>query len=251
MVRISWQYFLVIVVATVTMSCSLSGYAGTVMNPAGDDCVVLLHGLARSSWSMNDMAENMAAEGYVAVNVDYPSQREPVEELARQAISEGLAKCRSYDSETIHFVTHSMGGILLRYYLSQEEIPELGRVVMLSPPNKGSEVVDHLRDYWFFKWHDGPAGQQLGTGSDSLPKSLGSATFPLGIITGDDAAFYDFWASDMIPGPDDGKVSVESAKLEGMTDFLVLPLSHTFIMDNEEVISQTLHFLKHERFLRP
>ena len=144
-----------------------------------------------------------------------------------------------------------MGGILLRYYLTQEEIPELGRVVMFNPPNKGSEVVDNLRDYWFFKWHDGPAGQQLGTGPDSLPKNLGPVTFPLGIITGNNPAFYDFWASEMIPGPDDGKVSVESAKIKGMTDFLVLPISHTFIMDDEVVISQTLHFLEHGTFSRP
>jgi hypothetical protein len=140
---------------------------------------------------------------------------------------------------------------LLRYYLSQEEIAELGRVVMLSPPNKGSEVVDRLREYFFFEWQNGPAGQQLGTGPDSLLNTLGPATFPLGIITGDKPAMFDSWLADIIPGPNDGKVSVESAKLEGMTDFLLLPLSHTFIMDNEEVIFQTIHFLQHESFFRP
>lgn len=251
MVRFTAQCSLLVIIAAISMSCSSSGYAGTAENRVADECVVVLHGLARSSWSMSDLAERLEAEGYTAVNIDYPSRSTVVENLARQAIPEGLAKCRRQGSETIHFVTHSMGGILLRYYLSQQEIPELGRVVMLSPPNKGSEVVDNLQDYFFFDWQNGPAGQQLGTGPGSLPNTLGPATFPLGIIAGDKPAFYDFWTSDMIADPDDGKVSVESARLEGMNDFLVLPVSHTFIMNDEEVLSQTLHFLKHESFSHP
>ena len=150
----------------------------------------------------------------------------------------------------MHFVTHSMGGILLRYYLSRHSIPELGRVVMLSPPNQGSAAADALLENPVYVWFNGPAGLQLGTGPDGIAASLGPVGFPLGIITGNRAAFFDSWLSDMIPGEDDGKVSVARAKVEGMTDFLVLPYSHSFIMEEEEVIAQTLHFLRHGMFQR-
>lgn len=243
--------FIFLFIVLTGVSCTTLVDADSGQSPDTQECVVVLHGLARSSWSMDDMATALQDENYFTVNIDYPSRSTTVESLAMTVIPEALQKCREQKSKKINFVTHSMGGILLRYYLSQQEIVELGRVVMLSPPNKGSEVVDTLRGYFFFEWQNGPAGQQLGTGADSLLNQLGPATFPLGIITGDEPAFYDLWMADMIPGPNDGKVSVESAKLEGMTDFLVLPESHTFIMDDEEVIRQTIYFLQYEKFDRP
>jgi hypothetical protein len=127
----------------------------------------------------------------------------------------------------------------------------MGRAVMLSPPNQGSEVVDALRDNAVFQWVNGPAGQQLGTDAQSVPRKLGPVTFSLGVITGNQHSLFDTWFSDMIPGANDGKVSVQSAKVEGMKDFLVLPHDHTFIMQKPDVIAQTLHFLKEGRFHRP
>ncbi|MGB3213022.1 MAG: alpha/beta fold hydrolase [Desulforhopalus sp.] len=248
-VFLGYCLFYILIVLT-GVSCSTSVGADTGQSPDVEECVVLLHGLARSSRSMDDMANALQAEDYFTVNMDYPSRSTTVERLALIEIPKVLQICREQRAKRISFVTHSMGGILLRYYLSQEEIAELKRVVMLSPPNKGSEVVDTLRGNFFFEWRNGPAGQQLGTGPDSLLHQLGPATFPLGIITGDEPAFYDLWMVDMIPGPSDGKVSVESAKLEGMTDFLVLPENHTFIINDEEVIRQTLYFLQHEKFDR-
>lgn len=214
------------------------------------ECVILLHGLGRSSRSMDKMARKIGAAGYHAVNIDYPSQDDTIENLAMQAIPEGLGRCREVKAGTIHFVTHSMGGILLRYYLSRNSIETFGRAVMLSPPNQGSEVADNLKDWATYQWYNGPAGQQLGTNEDSLVMQLGPVTFPLGIITGDVHAFFDTWMADMIPGPNDGKVSVENAKIDGMTDFMVLPHNHTFIMEKEDVIRQTLFFLKNEKFSR-
>jgi triacylglycerol lipase len=216
----------------------------------GEECVVLLHGLARTDRSMKDLATALADAGYTTVNLRYPSREKTIEQLAVEVVPEGLRRCREAESNTVHFVTHSMGGILLRYYLSLHPIPEIGRVVMLSPPNQGSAAADAMLNNPVYVWFNGPAGLQLGTGPDGIAASLGPVDFPLGIITGNRAAFYDSWLSDMIPGEDDGKVSVARAKVEGMTDFLVLPYAHSFIMEEEEVISQTLHFLRQGMFRR-
>jgi len=228
----------------------------TDMVSAGDfekpeECVILLHGLGRTSNSMNEMAEALEKAGYYTVNLDYPSQDDRVEKLAVSVIPGGRDECDERNVTSINFVTHSMGGILLRYYLSGHQIENLGRVVMLSPPNQGSEVAETMKNWGIYKWLNGPAGQQLGTGQDSLVLQLGPVDYPVGILVGNEPAFFDFWLEDMIPGPGDGKVSVERAKVEGMRDFLVVPSSHTFIMEEQEVIEQTIHFLHHERFIHP
>lgn len=213
-----------------------------------DECVVLLHGLGRTSRSMDFIKEALESRGYRVINSDYPSQDKEIETLALDTIPSSLQQCNERPVDRIHFVTHSMGGILVRYFLSEYVIENLGRVVMLSPPNQGSEVADHLKDWPIYKWYNGPAGQQLGTDPESLVMQLGPVGYPVGIITGNDPSFLDFWLEGIIPGPGDGKVSVERAKVAGMTDFLVLPYSHTFIMEEEEVILQVKYFLRNKRF---
>ncbi len=214
----------------------------------GPECVILLHGLGRTSRSLNKMADALQAAGFRPVNLDYPSRKKTIQELALETIERGLGRCAQMQACTVHFVTHSMGGVLVRYYLSRHRPENLGGVVMLSPPNQGSEAADHLRDSALYKWFNGPAGQQLVTGPKGLPGQLGPVDFPLGIITGNQHSFFDAWLADVIPGTDDGKVSVERAKVEGMAGFLVLPYSHPFIMNAEEVIDQTLNFLRGGRF---
>ena len=219
-------------------------------SPAVGDCVVLLHGLGRTHRSMDGMAEALRAAGYATVNIDYPSREGPIEDLAPRAVGAGIADCERLDARRIHFVTHSMGGILVRFHLAQHGPPRLGRVVMLAPPNQGSEVADALRQEPWYAWYNGPAGQQLGTGQGSVPQGLGPVDFPLGVITGDRVAFFDQWLADQIPGPNDGKVSVARARVQGMRDFLVLPYAHSFIMREPEVIEQTVQFLGHREFGR-
>lgn len=215
--------------------------------PAGS-CVVLLHGLARTSSSMEAMAKALNAAGYQTASVDYPSTEKPIEELALTALPRGIRRCKATGAGKIHFVTHSMGGLLLRYYLTQRRLPELGRTVMLSPPNQGSEIADKLKDTAIYQWVNGPAGQQLGTGEDGIARRLPPVSYPVGIITGNAHSFFDAYFSDIIPGEDDGKVSVKRAKVDGMTDFLPLPYGHTFIMEEEEVIGQVIHFLRWGKF---
>lgn len=181
-------------------------------------------------------------------NIDYPSREFSIEELAVDAVSRGVLRCGVQDAATIHFVTHSLGGILVRFFLTENPLDELGRVVMLSPPNRGSEVTDVLAEFGLYRFIFGPAGQQLGTSSDSLVNMLGPAEYPVGIITGNEASFFDLWFAGIIPGEDDGKVSVERAKLAGMSDFLVVPYTHPFIMRKEKVALQVISFLKSGRF---
>jgi hypothetical protein len=214
------------------------------------DCVVLLHGLARTSMSMNRMQSRLEDAGFVTANIDYPSREHPVEELADMAVGAGLGACRSKDGvERIHFVTHSLGGILVRQYLSGNAIPELGRVVMLGPPNQGSVAVDELADYPGFDWLNGPAGRQLGKGDASVPLQLGPADFELGVIAGNRTI--DPITSAVLPNPDDGRVSVDDTKLEGMADFIVVDHSHAFMMRMRRSIELTISFLRTGRFEDP
>lgn len=211
---------------------------------SGLQCVILLHGLGRTSHSMQPMADALTEAGFKTVNLDYASREHPIEELAMQVIPQGLQRCSAVGATKVHFVTHSMGGILVRYYLSQKSLESLGRVVMLSPPNQGSEVADAMQDSALYQWYNGPAGQQLGTEPGSFVQKLGPVRYPVGVITGSEHAFFDFWLSDLIPGRNDGKVSVARAKVSGMADFLVLPYSHPFIMEAPEVIKETIQFLR-------
>ena len=205
------------------------------------DCVILLHGLARSPSSMNPLADALENAGYEIVNAGYPSRERPIEELAPLAVEGGISLCPS-NSDPIHFVTHSLGGILVRYYLEKHNILRLDKVVMLAPPNQGSEVVDNLRDLPGFSLLSGPAGLQLGTDETSIPRSLGPVKFRLGVIAGRKTV--NPFLSLQLPNPDDGKVSVESTKVEGMSDFVEVPHSHPFIMRAPGVIKQVLFFLR-------
>lgn len=206
------------------------------------EAVILLHGLARSDASMAQMAEALEAEGFVVLNVDYPSREADIPTLAMTAIGQALTDPRMMEAERIHFVTHSMGGILVRQFLQTNAIDRLGRVVMLGPPNRGSEVVDQLGDYQLFAAINGPAGKQLGTDSNSAPNQLGPVTFELGVIAGDRSI--NLINSGMIEGPDDGKVSVASTKVDGMKEHLVVHVTHPYLMKNERVIRETICFLK-------
>lgn len=212
------------------------------------DTVILLHGLARSSKPMQKLAEAARADGYAVINLDYPSTSATVESLAASHLAPAVEAAIAAGATRIHFITHSMGGIVVRQYLATQSPPQLGRVVMLGPPSRGSELVDRLGSYAPFAWVNGPAGGQLGTGPESLPNRLGPARYPVGVIAG--TLSYNPIYSALIDGADDGKVGVERTRLEGMSDFLVMEVNHTFMMRNERVIRQSLHFLREGRFDR-
>lgn len=220
----------------------------TVSSSALADCVVLLHGLARTAGAMKTLEDSLGAGGFAVANVDYPSRKKTIEELAPIAIGEGLRRCEASDYGNIHFVTHSLGGILVRYYLQGNSIDRLGHVVMIAPPNQGSEVVDALAEAPGFYLWNGPAGLQLGTDADSIPSSLGPVNFSLGVIAG--TRTFNPLLSQFLPNPDDGKVSVASTRVAGMADFLTVDASHPFIMDDPVVIRETIHFLRTGAFAK-
>ena len=209
------------------------------------DGVILLHGIGRTSRSMRPLERHLKSRGFRVINLGYPSTKYPIDELA-DYLGGKIEQFRPPLGAKLHFVTHSLGGIVLRRYLKENRPAELGRVVMLCPPNQGSELVDRLRKTFLFRIIYGPAGQQLGTGPAGVPNQLGPVDFELGVITGNKSLNPLF--SYLIPGEDDGKVSVERSKVEGMADFLLLPHSHTFIMNSIDVAEQVEFFLHNGRF---
>lgn len=196
---------------------------------------------------MSILGGRLEDAGFRVVNMGYPSKAEPLEALVDRLAAE-LRACCSARPGDLHFVTHSMGGVLVHMYLSEADEPLRGRVVMLAPPSRGSEIVDAFWDSRLLRAWLGPAGVQLGTDSTSAPNRLEAPRFELGIIAGD--ATLNPLTSWIIPGPDDGKVSVERARTEGAADFLVVPATHTFIMNRADVAEQTIHFLRTGRFHR-
>lgn len=208
------------------------------------ECVVLLHGLSRTSRSMQTLAEQLVAQGYSVVNHDYPSRQHTIEALALTEIPKAVAQCQA--APRIHFVAHSLGGIMLRYYLRDNTIPRLGRTLMLGPPNQGSEVVDAMKAIPGFVALNGPAVLQLGTDKNSLPLSLGPVNFEVGVIAG--SRSINLILSNFLPNPDDGKVSVASTKVAGMADHITLPVSHPFLMSDPRAVEQAMYFLQQGKF---
>jgi len=204
--------------------------------------VILLHGLLRNKGSMNKMKIALENEGYEVINHSYPSNKADIQTLALEEIPKALKSCTN--PSEIHFITHSMGGILLRAYLNEHPIDTLGHVVMLGPPNQGSEIVDKIGNFPGFNLLNGPAGAQLGT--RGVIKNFKSIDFSLGVIAG--TRSIDPIGSILLPFPNDGKVSVQSTKIKGMKDHLIMGVTHTFMMKNPQVIEHSIHFLKEGTF---
>ena len=220
--------------------------SGTISSTE-EGCVVLLHGLVRSSRSMRRLAQAFEKAGYEVVNVNYPSRQHKIEHLAPLAVHDlGASQC--INQQRVNIVTHSMGGILTRYYLAENSIPNLGRVVMLAPPNQGSIVVDNLKKVPGFYSLNGPAGMQLGTDEHSIPSQLPEVDFELGVIAG--SRSINPLLSLQIPNPDDGTISAASTRVAGMRDYLLLPVTHTFLMRSKKVIDQAIFFIQHGNFKR-
>ncbi len=228
------------------LTVAMLGLAGCFPPPPEDaEPVVVVHGLGRTPASMSVLEFRLEAEGYRVVSFGYPSRSEPMEGLV-ELLADEVLRCCAEQAETVHFVTHSMGGILVRAYLAERPTAHRGRVVMLSPPAGGSEVIDAFSDSPLLRLVVGPAGVELGTDSTGVAERFGPVRFTLGVITGD--LSFNPVTSWIIPGPDDGKVSVDNARVAGAADFLVVSATHTFIMNQADVAEATIRFLREGRF---
>jgi len=229
--------------------------------PIGGDSVVLLHGLGRSAAAMEPLAKHLRATGFAVHNLDYPSTDHTPDELVAW-LDDALAKCCKQTQGALNFVTHSLGGILVRAQLEANRPERLGRVVQIAPPNHGSEIVDSLAGNPLFEVVLGPTGSDLGTGPDSFPNRIGASdlgtgpdSFPnrigapdyeIGVIAGSESI--NPVGAVLLPEANDGTVSVESTRLEGAADFIVVEANHTFIMQEPEVADQVVYFLRNGRF---
>ena len=209
---------------------------------SADEIVVLLHGIANVPLSMKYLESSLEKAGYQVHNLGYPSTGAPIEEAAAN-IREKVDALGS--GHRIHFVGHSMGNLVIRKVLARE-LPGLGRVVMIAPPNQGSFVAQRLEDLDLFRWIFGPAGQQLPADNEAFFKNLPAPNCEFGIIAGgrDNETGY----NPLLEGDDDGTVRVEETKLPGAADFIIVSRTHTLILFDPETVQQTIHFLKFGKF---
>ncbi|MDR3490841.1 MAG: alpha/beta hydrolase [Gammaproteobacteria bacterium] len=211
-------------------------------------CVILLHGLARSHYAMTKLESTLKLHHFIVVNEDYPTTQKSIEALANQSIPSMINECLKYHPARIDFVTHSLGGIVLQEYLQNHKMSTRTRIVMLGPPNHGSQLADLLHNNWIFKIIRGPAGQELTTDKNSVPNKLHLAQrYQLGVIAGNYSLVP--FGNLIFHEANDGKVSVTSARTKEMKDFILLPVSHTFMMNNALVEDQILYFLNHGKFI--
>ena len=236
-----------IALACAGLLLGMLGASPSAIEPAsGPEDVVLLHGLGRSARVMRPLERELTRAGYRVHNLSYPSTRQSPELLVAYLHSE-IAACCAW-SGRVHFVTHSLGGVMARAYLAEHPMPNLGRVVMLAPPNHGSEYVDVAGNWRLFQLVLGPTAVQLGTAATSLPNRLPAPDFEVGVIAG--TSSINPFGNAVIGAANDGTVSVISTQVPGMRDFIEVDTSHTFIMRNAEATRQTIEFLRGGRFSR-
>jgi len=210
---------------------------------SNQEIIVLLHGLGRSNASMWLLASRLENAGYFVQRVGYRSLEQNPDEILMD-ISAQINQCCQKHSHNVHFVGHSLGGLMVRAYLQNNKVDKLGRVVLLGTPNQGTEAADHFNNSWLMDIL-GPTAKTLGTNDKSFPKSLKAPYYPVGIIAGEHKSKFN---DPVIPGKDDGLVSVEATKIDGMTDFIIIETGHSMMRYNSEVADQTIEFIKNGAF---
>jgi pimeloyl-ACP methyl ester carboxylesterase len=214
---------------------------------ATQDGVVLLHGISRTTRSFRKMQTALEGCGFATLNQDYASRRKALEALAED-IHPSIQRFADGIDGSVHFVGHSMGGLLARVYIARYRPKRLGRVVMLGTPNSGSEIADRLKNVGAYRAFFGPAGQQLGTQRGAAIEALfPPVDYPAGIVAGNRSI--DPVAGTMLPKPHDGRVSVANTKLDGMADHVVVRTSHPWLVRNGDAIAQTIAFLRDGKFI--
>ena len=214
--------------------------------PSGQRWVILLHGMLRTPRSMSMIERALSQNGYRVLNFGYPSRSESIKSIAKR-LHRTIGKTVPRDVHSVNFVTHSLGTIVVRYYLSRYRVNGLKRFVMIAPPNKGSEWARILDRLPLYRWFLGIAGQEIKHFPDSLPQILPQPPCEFGVIAGG-------WGNStginpFIPGDDDGTVRVSETKLEGMKDFILIRGQHSTLLMQKRVIDNVIAFLGTGKFL--
>lgn len=210
--------------------------------PMDGRAVILIHGLLQSSKCMADMAVHFERAGYTTVEFDYPSTQVSIPEAARY-LDKVIQSLDGIDE--INFVTHSMGGLVVRAYSMDFQDARIKRMVMLGTPNQGAELADIVHQYWFLRTAAGPGARQLGTRGDGLIPKLPLPKCEFAVIAGCRGTPVGW--NPLIRGDDDGTVTVESTKLPGAADFVTVCAFHSRLLWEEESISHTVNFIKEGR----
>jgi pimeloyl-ACP methyl ester carboxylesterase len=216
--------------------------------PPPKGAVVLLHGLGRTGMSMRVIAAALRKAGYPTLSPWYGLRRSMPEIVAY--LRPRIAEFAAAHPGPLHIVTHSLGGLVSRAIINAHRPEQLGRVVMLAPPNAGSELADFVFSLGLDKLILGPVGPHLRTSrADEHEGELGQVDFDLGVIAGD-LPLDPIIAPLLLPGANDGKVAVEATKIDGMRDHIVLPVQHTFMVQDSRVIEQIKAYLATGAFSR-
>ena len=233
----------VLLLALVVLTTANAFFTHNDEVPDNKEIIVLLHGLGRSNTSMWLLASRLEDAGYFVQRVEYSSLHQKPDEILKD-ISSQINQCCQNHTQSVHFVGHSLGGLMVRAYLQNYKVDKLGRVVLLGTPNKGNEAVDHFSNSWLMDIL-GPTAKALGTDDNSFPKSLEAPYYPVGIIAGEIKSKLN---DPVIPGKDDGLVSVEATKIDTMTDFIIIQTGLSMMRYNGEVADQTIEFIKNGVF---
>lgn len=207
------------------------------------DVVVLLHGLWRSKLSMAWPLYRVRQAGFTAVAMTYPSRSAPIEGLS-DFVARRLPPA---PGGRIHFVTHSLGGLVVRHLARTQPAVPVGRVVMIGPPNQGSRLARHLARSRAMRRLAGPIGPLLASPPDEIARVLGPVDFELGVIAGDVRRSV---LAGWLAGPSDGRLLIPETQIAGMRDFVAVRRGHALLMNDARTIDQTIHFLRHGAFER-
>ncbi|MFP6899831.1 MAG: hypothetical protein VCA36_02740 [Opitutales bacterium] len=220
------------------MSCSTSKHPRSDASPVvEEETVVLLHGMGRTRVSMLVLSKRFKDAGYQTVNFPYNQASRSLDEISGELIEfmQGKVKTPRY-----HLIAHSLGSVIIRDAFRKEYPPGLGRIVMIAPPNRPAHLAQRLKKNVLYRWLTGESGQKLS--EEDFYRDLPVPEAEFGVIAGDKGQKVTF------SEPNDGLVTVESTKLEGMSDFIVLNHAHTFIMNCKDTFDHCREFLEEGSF---
>ncbi|MDX1917369.1 MAG: hypothetical protein SFT68_05245 [Rickettsiaceae bacterium] len=212
----------------------------------GVECVVLVHGFGKGRFSMGRFNSYFIEHGYKTIPVNYASRAYDIKYLAEYEVLPQIEEESSVCSK-IHFVGFSMGGVITRYILAFHRPDNLGRVVFIGSPHAGTELVDYFGQYKWISNLLGPAAMDLHSQSQFLNSVPNYVDYTAGVISGNFSLSPLGWVV-FSAKESDGTVSVESSKIEGMSDHLILKTSHTRLPYSPRVLEETLYFISKGEF---